>query len=132
MVAVKAQADTVAKSGKASVNLPSSNALAARADGEKGRILQIFSKVPPIISTLNHVPESQPERLVIRAPQMPPTAFSDRMVPNRSPRLMYRQAVGSSPTATDRVCTEGFSPMHMAAIMHRMLCANAMGSIGRQ
>ena len=82
----------------------------------KGKIFATFLKVPPTSSRSNHTPESQAVRLVSNAPQIPPTCFMLKILPQRSPSAIKNNDTGKINITTYKIVTVIGSPSTIAVI----------------
>ena len=82
----------------------------------KGRAFAIFSKAPPTVLISNQIPANQPVKLVINAPQIPPTCFTLRALPHSKPRQIKNNEIGIIASKAYRIVTVIFSPKITATI----------------
>ena len=74
--------------------------------------------------------ENHAERFVSNAPQIPPTAFSFRSVPSRSPSEINTTAIGMLTASISKMFTLTSSPRKNATTTHTALCKIAIGKSG--
>ena len=59
-----------------------------------GNKFAILPNIPPTSSKSNHTPESQADKFVSNAPQIPPTCFTLKILPHKSPSAIWKIAKG--------------------------------------
>ena len=105
MVNKTAYPSTGNECSKLSKNAPPTAARCAVTACAKGKRLAIFSNQPPTNDKSNHTPESQAERLVNNAPQIPPTCLTVNTLPHNSPKAIYNTETGNTITSAYTIFT---------------------------
>ena len=77
------------------------------------------------------MPDSHAVRFVSSAPHMPPTCFTLRALPHRSPSAMKNTEAGIIISTDHRTFTVTSRPRKNAVTKHTAACQRAMGSSGK-